>query len=328
MHMWRTHAIRCLCSCGIVIAVSGMHGSSQVNHPSAERQPNPGIYIPPNEQHPAVALPIFNKSNHGVYVSVGTERSFLGAALTGAEGLYVIDYDPGAVRFANINRALLAASSSRTDYLYLRLSAPLYVWRKRSKGLSDVDRKTLANPDSWKFWNEKIRKNLTAWDGALGHFHTEPTQPNDPFFASNYLFDDRLYDHLSRLAKRLRIWSRVLDLRHTHEIRALCVVLKSKGLYLGVVDTSDVPNGTGDGASIAAQYVRVFSEYGRPDTLFLNTAPAGGGGVRWSYYAFSNRVIQGHDQITIQRWYEIEMKKIYANRQLTASLDDPDAISH
>jgi hypothetical protein len=48
---------------------------------SVKRQPTPGIYIPPNEQHPAVALPIFRKSNQGVYISVGTERAFIGSAL-------------------------------------------------------------------------------------------------------------------------------------------------------------------------------------------------------------------------------------------------------
>jgi hypothetical protein len=31
------------------------------------------------------ALPIYRKSNHGVYVSVGTERAFIGAAITRAE---------------------------------------------------------------------------------------------------------------------------------------------------------------------------------------------------------------------------------------------------
>ena len=104
--------------------------------------------------------------------------------------------------------------------------------------------------------------------------------------------------------------------------------MKGKGLKLGVIDTSDVPNGSGDGASVAARYDKVFSEYAQPDTLFLNTAPAGGGGVRWSYFAFSNRAIQGHDQATIQRWYEIEIKKIYASKQLSASVDDPDATTH
>ena len=68
------------------------------------RKATPGIYVPPNEQHPALALPIYGKSNRGIYLSVGTERSFIGAALTRTNALFVIDYDPQAIRLANANR--------------------------------------------------------------------------------------------------------------------------------------------------------------------------------------------------------------------------------
>jgi hypothetical protein len=322
---WAMHRI---CIAVVALAAVGNVGAAQETGLVAERQPTPGIYIPPNEQHPAVGLPIYEKSNHGVYVSVGTERSFLGAALTRAEALYVIDYDAEAVRFARINRALLAASRSRAEYMDLRLSASQDAWRKRSEKLAGEDRETLGDAESWRFWDRKVRKNVTAWDNALGHFHTEATKPGDPFYATNYLFDDALYRHLSGLAKRSRIWARRLDLRHEGEIRTLCAELKGKGLKLGVIDTSDVPNGSGDGARVAAGYVRVFSEYGQDDTLFLNTAPAAGGGVRWSYFGFRNKTVRGRDQGTVQRWYATEMRKISGSQTLMALLDDAEAIGH
>jgi hypothetical protein len=284
----------------------------------------PGIYLPPNEQHPAVALPIYRKSNHGVYVSVGTERSFIGAALTNAKALYVIDYDVLAVRFAKVNRALLAASTSRADYAKLRLTAAQDVWRQRSQHLSGEDKETLANPESWVFWDKKVRK---SWDPDFGHFHMVPQHPGDPFFASNYLFDDRLYRRMSRLAKSARIWARLVDLRHEEEVRALCDDLKSKGLPLGVVDTSDVPN-AGSGASVAAHYVTLFSQYAPDSALFLSTAATPPPGVNWSYYAFTRRKVWGHDDNTIQHWYEIEMRKIGATRNWLALVDDPDATDH
>jgi hypothetical protein len=301
---------------------------SQANHPATESRPTPGIYIPPNEQHPAVALPILRKSNHGVYVSVGTERSFIGAALTRAKGLFVIDYDAEAIRFANINRALLAASTDRADYVNMRLNASHDVWLQRSQKLRSEDRETLANPDSWTFWDKRVRKNESAWDNALKHFHTEPKKPSDPFFAADYLFNEDLYSHLRMLARSSRIWSRVVDLRHDNEMLALCTELKSKGLGLGVIDTSDVPNSSPDGTSVAARYIKLLSQCAQDDTLFLNTAPAGSLGVRWSYFAFTNKAIRGHDQTTIQKWFEIEMKRISTSQQLLALLDDADAISH
>jgi hypothetical protein len=300
---------------------------SQANA-ATEFQPTPGIYIPPNEQHPAVGLPIYRKSNHGVYVSVGTERSFIGAALSGANALFVIDYDPETIRFANINRALLAASTGRGDYLNLRLRAPPEVWQQRSRRLGAEDKETLTSPDAWTFWDKKVRKNLTAWDNAFGHFHTEPKSPSDPFFATNYLFDDGLYSQLSQLAKSSRIWARQIDLRHQNEVRSFCEDLKSKGLALGIIDTSDVPNSSETGTSVAAQYIKLISEYAPDNAIFLNTAPGGGHGVHWSYFAFSNRKIRGRDLNSIKRWYEIEMKKISSADQLQSLLDDPDATGH
>ncbi len=259
-----------------------------------------------------------------MYVSVGTERSFIGAALSSANALFVIDYDPETIQFANINRALLAASKNRADYLILRLSASSELWKHRSEGLPAQDKETLSNPASWTFWEKKVRKNLTAWDSAFGHFHTEPKTPGDPFFASNYLFDDRLYSHLSQLAKRSRIWALQLDLRHENEVRTLCKKLRSRGLTLGVIDTSDVPNSSETGTRVAAQYVKLISRYAPDDAIFLNTAPAGGHGVRWSYFAFSNRKIRDRDLNTIERWYQIEMKKIASTAQLQSLLDDSD----
>jgi hypothetical protein len=326
--MWCERRIRFV---SLVLAASAALATSaysQANDPATESQPNAGIYLPPNEQHPAVALPIYRKSNHGVYVSVGTERSFIGAALSEAKALFVIDYDPETIRFAKINRALLAASTDRADYLNLRLSASLEFWQQRSQRLAAEDKETLSTPDSWAFWDKKVRRNQAAWDNAFGHFHTEPKHPSDPFFASNYLFDDRLYGRLSQLAKGSRIWAQQLDLRHENEVRSFCEALKSAGLTFGVIDTSDVPNGPAGGTIVAAQYVKLISQYAPDSAIFLNTAPTGGHGVRWSYFAFSNGTIRGRDPNTIRRWYEIEMKKISSSDQLQCLLDDPDATHH
>lgn len=325
--MWCARRIRFVSLVAVASAALVTSAYAQASDPVTESQPTPGIYLPPNEQHPAVALPIYRKSNHGVYVSVGTERSFIGAALSGASALFVIDYDPQTIRFAKINRALLAASTDRADYLNLRLSASLEIWQQRSHHLAAEDKETLSNPDSWAFWEKKVRKNQT-WDNAFGHFHTEPKSPSDPFFASNYLFDDRLYSQLSQLAKGSRIWALQLDLRHENEVRSLCEELKSKALTFGVIDTSDVPNASGTGTSVAAQYVNLISQYAPDNAIFLNTAPTGGHGVHWSYFAFSNRKIRGRDPNTIKRWYEIEMKKISSSDQLQCLLDDPDATRH
>jgi len=328
MRKWRALAIRIVWLATVCAAQRTLCYPQTSGLPIPERQPSLGVYIPPNEQHPALALPIYRKSNHGVYVSVGTERSFIGAALTEAQALIVIDYDSEAVRFANINRALLAASTDRADYVRLRLHASQDVWRQRSQELTGEDKETLASPPSWIFWDQKVRKNTWAWNSAFQHFNTEPKHPDDPFFASDYLFDDGLYNHLSRLAKSSRIWSRVVDLRRDNEVRAFCDDMKSKHLRLGVIDTSDVPSPSEAGTSVSAHYVMLFSEYAQDDTLFLNTAPARAKGVVWSYFAFSNRTVRGLDETMLKRWYDIEIKKIADSPQARALLDDPELTTH
>ena len=95
-----------------------------------------------------------------------------------------------------------------------------------------------------------------------------------------------------------------------------------------MIDTSDVPNASKTGTSVAAQYVTLISKYAPDDAIFLNTAPTRGHGVHWSYFAFSNRNIRGRDPNTSQRWYEIEMKKISSTDQTQSLVDDPDAIHH
>jgi len=103
--MTRVSAIQTGCILVVTFTLLRANCSAQADEHAAETGPSaPGIYLPPNEQHPAVALAIYRKSNHGVYVSVGTERSFIGAAMTRAKALYVIDYDLLAVRFAKVNR--------------------------------------------------------------------------------------------------------------------------------------------------------------------------------------------------------------------------------
>jgi len=50
--------------------------------------------------------------------------------------------------------------------------------------------------------------------------------------------------------------------------------------------------------------------------------------MNWSYYAFRRGQVRGHDENAIQRWYEIEIKKIGATQQLLVRLNDPEAINH
>lgn len=292
------------------------------------RKPSFGMYVPPNEQHPAVALPIWKQSNHGVYVSVGTERSFMGAAVTRAEALVVIDYDAAIVEFAAINRALLAVSRGREDYIVLRLTAPADVWAERAAGAGKEDAKTLRDENSFKFWKEKVRENTMAWSAAFEQFNRRAEKPDAAFAQTNYMFDDQLYEHLHQLAQRGRIWTRTVDLRDERAVRRLCEDLRAQGWRLGVVDTSNVQDVAEAGPAAAGKYVTWFSEFAEDNTLFLNTERANRpADTHWSYFAFTGKAVKGRDAATIERWYKEEIAKLQADAQTRAEIDDPAVIT-
>ena len=325
----RVHRLALIASCVLALSASAPveTQTKQGDATTAGRQPSFGMYVPPNEQHPAVALPIWKQSNHGAYVSVGTERSFMGAAVTQAEALVVIDYDAAIVEFAAINRALLAVSHGREDYITLRLTASPEVWAKRAAEVGLEDAKTLRDKNAFAFWRAKVRENTTAWSAAFEHFNKQASKPDGAFVQTNYMFDDQLYEHLHQLAQKGRIWMRTVDLRDEQAVRRLCEDIRAKGWRLGVVDTSNVQDVAEAGPAAAGQYVAWFSPFAEDDTLFLNTERANRqADTYWSYFAFRGKTVKGRDAKTIERWYKKEIAKLGSDEQTRADVDDREIV--
>ena len=94
-------------------------------------------YVSPNELNPELAKPILEKTVTGVYLTVGTERAFIAAALSpSAEHVVILDYNPNITIYNNINIELLRASYNpkmsvsdmRSRYLHLRFDADESEW--------------------------------------------------------------------------------------------------------------------------------------------------------------------------------------------------------
>src|ERR1700733_12716882 len=167
-----------------------------------------GTWVAPNEHYPIIGKAIFDQSNHGTYLSVGSERSFMGAAYTKAQALYVIDLDPDVVKFAYINRALLHASHDRTDYVFLRLRASVKDWKVRGVNMIGEDQGILQDLNNWKWWRANVREE-NGWHEGFQKMAHKPKNSKDPFFGFNYLFDDSLFTQLKQLADNNLIFSRV-----------------------------------------------------------------------------------------------------------------------
>ena len=94
------------------------------------------------------AWSILRQAPRGIHLSIGSERSFLGAALNpNTTHLIVTDYDPEVLRYVRINRQLLKAETAAT-YRQLRFHANYEQWQALSSSLTSADH---------EWWVRKIR---------------------------------------------------------------------------------------------------------------------------------------------------------------------------
>jgi hypothetical protein len=191
----------------------------------------------PNETEPAKSMPVVFRAPEGVYVSVGSERSFIGAAIAPrVTHLLVVDYDAQVVAFSRTNIALLQAARNRDDYVRLRLTASFQDWQAALKE-SAVEPYLLPYMAQQKYFDSFRKAFIQRGFAPL----------NDPRFAEfngefkhvNYLFDEPLFRRLAKLAKTGHIQAETLDLTHLDEVRKLVADLLREHLTISVLDLSN-----------------------------------------------------------------------------------------
>lgn len=100
------------------------------------------------------AWPILRKAPKGIYLSIGSERSFRGASMIpDATALVVIDVSPDILKFVEINRELLKAPDLAA-YRRLRVDASFGEWRAFCKSMGNSD--CLTEKD-FEWWVSKVR---------------------------------------------------------------------------------------------------------------------------------------------------------------------------
>lgn len=271
------------------------------------------IYVEPNEMHLNIGEEIYRRSNHGVYLSVGTERSFMGAAYTRAEALYVIDIDPDIIQFTRINRALLSASSNRTEYVYLRTKATVKDWTEKAKSAVGETKSILEDSKSWTFWNTEVLQ-ANFW-GGFRELLKMPVKVQDSFYGFNYLFDDALYSHLKKLVEQGRIWVSAADLTIKSQMQPVLDKIQNEGLELGIIDTSNVPQWVL--YEKAASYYEYINTYCDDGAIFLATSDRQiGTPPSWNYFAYTSKYLNSlsHDKLVhlLRSQYPAEKTKYMA----------------
>jgi len=227
-------------------------------------------FLKPNEEHPEHALPIFEQARPGVYLSVGTERGFISAAVAGATHLLLVDRNPAAAAYNRANAALLALARDREDYRRLRQATLSQVSDAAEARGWDAPRVRRFQADFRIFRGEQEGNKLVQ---AGGRF----------FQGVNYLLDDALFGRLKSLADAGKIGALTLDLNDGRRVAALADALASAGLPLGVVDVSNAWWQKFMGVEGLNALASALARVAHPRSIVLTTD---GGPGSWRYHGF------------------------------------------
>ncbi len=246
-------------------------------------------FIVPNEKNIGAVRATFAEASAGIYVSVGTERGFMGAALTGqaTKALVLVDVDPRAFLFNLLNKSLLQLATDRRDYLELRLRssfATIALRAKNSSSISSESRELLSHPEHWIWWTRHVQRH-SEWR----EFH-DPAQP--AYRDANYLFDDGLFNSLSALAKQGRIFVYNSNLKADGLRTKLFGLARALNMRLSVLDFSNAWDEGYLGLQVTVGILNSVREITDPKTYFVFTYVAANPDARETSSIFKYWIIR------------------------------------
>ena len=194
-----------------------------------------GEFTAPNEKYPQRLMPFWQNAPVGAYVSVGTERGFIGAANSpNATDLILIDTDSAAVAYNQINALLLRTANDRKDYLRLRLRPNLDEWTKSAARAELKPSETHYLLEQLQSWKKQV-----ATHRKFKNFHREQRGFLAQFGAANYLYNDAAFAKIQSLAKADKIKVVRLELSHPDEVLRLTQTMEKEHINLSVLDLSN-----------------------------------------------------------------------------------------
>jgi hypothetical protein len=194
-------------------------------------------FLDPNETQPVKEKEILTLTSPGVYISVGTERGFIGASLSpDVTHLLLIDYEPKVVLFNRINIALLEMAQSQNDYVWLRLHASADEWKSRAKScnLENYLKVYVSEPGNLLFFRTLLEK-----PGFQSFDDYELGLRSGKFVGANYLFNLNQFEKISKLAKKGLIQAEPIDLRDHDSVDKIISALSKASLKISVLDLSN-----------------------------------------------------------------------------------------
>jgi len=200
------------------------------------------------------------------YISVGSERSFMGAGLTRSKYLIGIDFDPDIVKFNRINAVLLGVSISRMDYVMLRFSRDFNALKRR---IEKASVKFEISEADWNWWID-IHK-----DGKWKHLIFDSIDKVGyvgQFQKLAYWNHQASWEHLRNLVLTQRVGFFAIDITDTKKLNYLNTILTQLKIKPGVFDSSNVLAYVGGRAM--AQAIQILGRLVEPQDMlsWINTS--------------------------------------------------------
>lgn len=193
-------------------------------------------FVRPNERNPKKSAFLLKEAPEGVYLSVGTERGFMGATLApNTSHLLLVDMDPNVHIFNYLNILFLKLAKDRQDYKYLRFQAghSEIVGRAEQMGFAAEDVAFLKNLDVFHFLKYLVRSS----------FFLRPVSIWAPFSAiagrAHYMNNLENFNKLSALAKSGRIKTFIGDLGSEEDLKKIEGVVEKWNTKVSVLDISN-----------------------------------------------------------------------------------------
>ncbi len=197
--------------------------------------PDLGPYLVPNELYPRYTLDGLRRADAtpGAVVSVGTERGFMTfGVMTQATELLLVDYDPRAVLYNQVNIALLAVSSSLEDYLSLRNATSKEQWLS-APGSEAYP--VLRNDAAFAPWHD-----VHEYPAMMPFFlNARPRHEGNPFHGFHYPTSVPQYERLATAARTGRITVGNLSFADHGNLELLRGYFEDGGTSIAVLDLSN-----------------------------------------------------------------------------------------
>ena len=214
-----------------------------VRLPSTQELQQQSAYPHPTEHNQGESVSVVSNAPRGAYVSVGFERSFVGAAITpGADHLVILDVGQNIINYSRYNAGLLALARDRADYLHLRLKATneeiaQRIEAKKAELPSDYA-EALLDPTTSSHFHLSVRSTGSSQKFSVLQ-EPPPASGDFAYKDANYLYDDKLFAKLQGLAQKGRITALHCDLADKDAVNAVVNGLAEKKVGLSVLDVSD-----------------------------------------------------------------------------------------